>query len=90
MYLNHHDINVRKIFSFSYNNKSPLISSTNTMPVEVNDSIPIGNVNLISVSGEKKGTGMIATTAKKMMGTTDNKRLNVSDHHNNTTQHNII
>ena len=78
----HHDINVIKRFSFSHNNKSPLISSTSTMPVEVNDSIPIGNVNLVSVSGVKKGTGMIATTAKKMMGTTDNKRLNVSDHHN--------
>ena len=61
----HHDINVIKIFSFSHNNKSPLISSTNTIPVKVNDAMPIGNVNLASVSGVKKGTGMIETTTKR-------------------------
>lgn len=52
------------------------------MPVKVNDTIPIGNVNLASVSGVKKGTGMIETTTKKMMDTTDNECLNVSNHHN--------
>ena len=78
----HHDINVIKRFSFSHYNKSPLISSTNTIPVKVNDAMPIGNVNLASVSGVKKEIGTIATTTKKMMSTTDNKRLNVSNHHN--------
>ena len=52
------------------------------MPVKVNDTMPIGNVNLASVSGVKKRTGMIETTTKKMMDTTDNECLNVSDHHN--------
>ena len=89
----HHDINVIKRFSFSHYNKSPLISSTNTIPVKVNDAMPIGNVNLASLSGVKKGTEMITITAKNMMGTTDNKRLNVSNHHNcydsiQTKQHN--
>ena len=78
----HHDTNLIQIFSSSHNNKSPLISSTNMMPVKVNDTMPISNVNLASVSGVKKGTEMIATTAKNMTDTTDNKRFNVSDHHN--------
>ena len=78
----HHDRNVIKIFSSSHNNKSPLFSLMNVMPIKVNDAMPISNFNLASLSGVKKGTGMITITAKNMMGTTDNKRLNVSDHHN--------
>ena len=78
----HHGTNVINRFSSSQNNKSPLISSTNVMPVKVNDDMPISNDNLVSVSWVKKGTVMIVTTAKNMMNTTDNKCLNVSDHRN--------
>ena len=78
----HHGTNVINRFSSSQNNKSPLISSTNLIPVKVNDDMLISNDNLVSVSWVKKGTVMIVTTAKNMMGTTDNKRLNVSDHRN--------
>ena len=78
----HHDTNVIKRFSSSHNNKHPLILSTNVMLVKVNDTMPIGTVNLVSASEVKKGIGMIATTAKNMTSTTNNKRLNVSNHHN--------
>ena len=89
----HHDTNMIKTFSSSHNNKSRLISSTNVTLVKVNDDMTIGNINLESVLRVKKETLMIATTVKKMMGTTDNKRLIVSDHHNHhdsihTKQHN--
>ena len=40
------------------------------------------SVNLASVSGLKRGIGMIASTTEKMMDTTDNKRVTVSNHHN--------
>ena len=78
----HHDANMIKTFSSSHNNKSRLISSTNVTLVKVNDDMTIGNINLESVLRVKKETLMIATTVKKMMGTTDNKRLNVFNHHN--------
>ena len=54
----------------------------NMIPVKVNDTMSIGNIDLLSVSGVKKGTGMITTNVKKMMDTTDNKWLHVSDYHN--------
>ena len=41
----HHDTNVIKRFSSSHNNKYLLISSTNMMPVKLNDALPTGNVS---------------------------------------------
>lgn len=65
---------------------SNLTSTATTVPVYHSSSSSqpeVVSINLASVSGSgvKKGTGMTATTAKKMMGTTGNKPLNVLDHH---------